>query len=217
MKKTFNSILDRMTQLLNEGGLAYDAIRRDPQIYRTEIETYEQAIRVEKEGYSLEIIVQATRLVETMHAQKHQRNLGATFHHLSFDWSLFFSVILLKNTHGLTLFLTKETTKDKLTKLLWKRDLEVFDEAFDAKFWIESNNPYAYGMLLDPVLQEELLANADLFGRLEVQKNRVHYKESLLKEKELKASAIKHHYKSMLAICLILAKKVEGWEPPLKA
>jgi len=40
---------------------------------------------------------------------------------------------------------------------------------------------------------------------------------SLLKQKELEATTIKKHYKSMLAICLTLAKKVEEWKPPLDA
>lgn len=216
MKKTFNRILDRMTHLLKELGFDYDAIRRDPQIYRTETETYEQAIRVEKNGKSVEIIVQAIRLEKTVTASKYKQNLVADFHDLSFDWFLAFSVVLLNNKDALTLLLTKETTKHKLTKLLWKRDLEVFDEAFDAEFWIESNNPYAYGMLLDAALQQQLLANLDLFGTLEIQANKVYYKESLLKQKELKATRIKKHSESMLGICLTLAKKVDLWEPPLK-
>jgi hypothetical protein len=215
MKKTFNSILDRMTHLLNELGIAYDMINRDSEIYRTQTEQYEQAIRTKKDGQTFEVIVQATRLAETIENRKYQRASVPRFHPLAFDWSIVFSVILSENNSNLTLVLTKETATNKLTKLLWKRDLEVFNEAFDATFWIKSNNSYAYGMLLDAALQEQLLASFELFGTLEIQENRIHYKESLLKEKELEATTIKKHYKSMLAICLTLAKKVEVWKPPL--
>lgn len=217
MKKTFNSILDRMTYLLNELGIAYDAIRRDPQIYRSQTEQYEQGLHSEYNGQVVEITVQATRLVDTGSTRKYQGLGLPKFHALAFDWSIVFSVLLAKNTSNLTLVLTKETTQHKLTKLFWQRDLEVFSEAFDAQFWIQSNNAYAYGMLLDAALQEQLLSNVDFFGKLEIQQNRIHYKESLLKQKELEAAAIKTHYKSMLAICLTLAKKVAEWEPPLGA
>jgi hypothetical protein len=216
MKKTFNRILDRMTHLLNGLGSAYDNIHRDSEIHRTGTDSYEQAIRVEIEGRLVEIIVEATCLAEVTNTRTYQGDSIPAFDPLAFDWSIIFSVVLLNNKDALTLLLTKETTKHKLTKLLWKRDLEVFDDAFDAEFWIESNNPYAYGMLLDAALQQQLLANLDLFGTLEIQANKVYYKESLLKQKELKATRIKKHSESMLGICLTLAKKVDLWEPPLK-
>ena len=214
MKKRFQRILDQMTYLLNEVGISYDLIKREPQVYRTQMKCYQQTIRSEKDGQSFEIIVQATSLAKP---KKHQGMPLPRFHHLSFDWSIGFSVPLSNNHSNLTLKLTKETTKNKLEKLFWQRDLEVFEELFDANFWIESNTTYAYGMLLDGTLQEQLLANLALFGTLEIQQNRIYYTGSLLEdeEKALEAGILKKHHKSMLAICLNLAKKVEIWEPPL--
>lgn len=215
MKKTFNSILDRMTQLLRALDIPYTAIKRDSKIFQVSVKTYQQSLRAKKDGQMLELIVQASRITEMMSTSKHQRSSLPKFHHLAFEWTIIFSVIITKNEHDLSLSLTKETTKNKLTKVLWKRDLEVFNSQFDDVFWIKSNNSYAHGMLLDMPIQQQLLKQVVLFGALELQQQRLYYRASLLKRKQLKEETIRKHYLSMLAICLSLAKKVEEWAPPI--
>lgn len=215
MKKTFSGVLDRMIQLLREFGIPYAKIKRDPKVFQATAKTYQQSLRVQKDGQNLEVIIEASRMADVMNTGKHQRPTLPRFHHLAFEWTIIFSVVIRKNEHNLSLSLSKETTKNKLTKLLWKRDLEVFNSQFDEVFWIKSNNSYAHAMLLDESIQKQLLEQAALFGVLEVQGQRLYYRESLLRKKQLKEATIRKHYLSMLGVCLNLAKKIEEWSPPI--
>lgn len=232
MKKTFGDILDRMTYILKGMGIEYADITRDQAAVKARGHAYEQAIQVKQDGLTLSVVVRATIKPEAVqmnpnhpatkgylqsqhYSSYNQYSSLPKRHYLRYNWSIVFRVLMRDNTYKLVLKMKKETLGNKVTKFFGGRDLEVYNQDFDKLFWVEGNNNYAHATLLNNEIQEKLIEEVERFHKLEVRNYYVTYLTPHIKRSDLRSPKYQQHYKTIIEICLALAKNVNEWKPPM--
>ena len=205
INRNVNNIVAHLSKYLQNWGVNEADIKVDSRKSKLFMQ---ETIDGVKDGYHFRVILYVKAILdENTHGGPSTFFTNNT-NLFQFDLSL---VFFLKNPHGINLSIEQETFGDKVNKLFGKRDLEVYDEAFDKAYLIKSDHSYAYVDILSQNIRDRITTHGKPFTKYVVRGEQVRYKTNFVPN-TIKVYQNKLH--NLLEIGLELSKNVESWEPP---